>query len=341
MKNPIRKIAASTAVGVIAFGMASVSPAAAVVLNCGDFVTTSVVLTADVGPCPADGLIVSGSNLTLDLGGHKVFGQGTPGQGVGIAVLNNRTNVTITNGEITLFDAGVATFGGSGHHIQNLNVHHNVGLSTGDFGDGITLQGTDNSFVQNNLVTYNGPYDGIGQFGNTDGNTITGNGVHYNNVLGSHHGDDPAMQDTGIRLENGSDGNTVSSNSVTNNGLDGIEIFANSDNNTVSSNQVAQNGYNNNPSGGLRVGDGINAFSGANGNVIQNNQSNQNAGSGIKMYLNATSNSILTNRAFGNNGQPNAVSTGYDLNDQNPNCDNNGWHGNSGFTFNQPCVLAP
>lgn len=340
MNSTIRKGVGALSLSLGMLGTAFISPAHATVLACGDLVTTSVTLTADVGPCPATGLTVIASNLTLNLGGHKVFGMAVAGQGVGVGIGFNRTNVTVTNGEITAFDAGVAALGGSGHHITALNVHDNIGLSDGDFGDGITLNGTDNSFIQNNQVIHNGPYDGIGMFGDTDGNTITGNVVRNNNVLGTHHGTDPAMQDTGIRLEPGSDGNLVQANSVTGNGLDGIEIFANSDTNTVRFNQVSGNGFNNNPAGGLRVGDGINAFSGANGNVIQSNQSTLNAGSGIKMYTGATSNNILTNQAIGNNGQPNVVSTGYDLADLNPACDSNGWHLNVGITFNMLCVLA-
>lgn len=338
-----RRVAISAALTVVAAMTFFVSPAHAVVLNCGDAVAVNTTLTADVGPCPGEGLVVVASNLTLNLNGHKVFGQASPGQGAGITVFNGLTNVTITSGEVTAFDAGVALLGGTAHRVQSMHLHDNIGPVNGDFGDGVTMQGTDNSFVTGNLVEANGPYDGIGMFGNTDGNQITGNVVRNNVSLGSNHGAGTAMQNTGIRLENGSDGNLVQSNSVTGNGLDGIEIFANSDNNTVRFNNVTGNGFNNNPAGGLRVGDGINAFSGASGNVIQSNVSSGNAGSGVKMYTNAMPNTMTTNVTLGNNAQPNAVSTGYDRTDLNlvPPCGTNAWHSNIGVTFNQICVTFP
>lgn len=341
MNRLTRKVAISAALTVVAAMTFLANPAHAVVLNCGDVITVNTTLTADVGPCPNEGLIINASNITLNLNGHKVFGQANPGQGAGILINFNRANVTVTSGEVYGFDAGVGVFTGTGHRIQSMWLHDNVGPEGGDFGDGVTLQGTDNSFVIGNLVERNGPYDGIGMFGNTDGNQIIGNVVRDNASLGTHHGEGAVMQDTGIRLEPGSDGNLVQSNSVTGNGLDGIEIFANSDNNIVRFNAVSGNGFNDNPDGGLRVGDGINAFSGANGNLIQSNVSSNNAGSGVKMYGNALANTMRTNVALGNNAQPNAVSTGYDLNDLNtvPPCGTNVWQGNVGVTFNQPCVL--
>jgi parallel beta-helix repeat protein len=137
--------------------------------------------------------------------------------------------------------------------------------------------------------------------------------------------------------------NTVSNNSVVNNGLDGIQVSRFTHSNTVINNSVTGNGTRRVTA---REGDGIAVF--GNNNLVQNNQVIRNAGHGIGINRTETAvtrqginNRILTNRAQGNGfgtiGQPN-----FDLFDQwlTPPCDNNTWRGNTFVTFNQPCVTA-
>ncbi|MDP9366755.1 MAG: hypothetical protein M3Q03_00525, partial [Chloroflexota bacterium] len=116
----------------------SASPAAmrAGRLSCGDVITKSTTLVADIGPCPADGITIGADNIRLNLNGHTI--SGTPGVGDGNAAgirLPFRTGVTITGhpgnsgktGTVTGFDGGVFVNGGSGNTVENLVVRDNIG----------------------------------------------------------------------------------------------------------------------------------------------------------------------------------------------------------------------
>lgn len=317
------------------------SPAGATVVACGSTITVSTTLTADVGPCTGEGIRLGASGITLDLNGHRVFGVSDPGQGAGI-VIPNKTGDTVKNGEIFNFDAGVAILFGSANTAQNLFVHDNIGSPDGDFGDGIAMSTSSNNVVTGNRVVHNGPFDGIGSFGASTGNKITSNVVTNNNTLGDHHGGPtPIMQDTGIRLENGTTNAIVTGNSVVNNGLDGIEIFASTSAITVQGNNVVGNGFNDNPAAGFRLGDGIRTFTTGNANTITSNLSVGNAANGIR--IDSQNNQILFNRAVSNNAGHDLTRPAFDLADSNPSppCDNNAWHGNIGITVSPPCTLNP
>lgn len=60
--------------------------------------------------------MIGADGVTLDPNGHRVFGTEALGDGAGILV-QGRTGVTVTNGTVSLFDAGVAILGGSGNRV--------------------------------------------------------------------------------------------------------------------------------------------------------------------------------------------------------------------------------
>lgn len=74
-------------------------------VTCGSVVTTDVTLTADLH-CPSgDGLVLD-SNVTLDLGGHRLVGPGFPGAGV-ISSPDGQGGNTIRNGTIENWGIGI------------------------------------------------------------------------------------------------------------------------------------------------------------------------------------------------------------------------------------------
>src|SRR5947209_7621787 len=75
MSRLLRAVSLATAVTLGAFGTVLVGTAAAANPTCGQTITASVTLTADVGPCnTGDGLVVQGaSNILINLNGHRVF----------------------------------------------------------------------------------------------------------------------------------------------------------------------------------------------------------------------------------------------------------------------------
>ncbi len=164
-------------------------------LGCGTVITRSTTLTADIGPCAGNGVIVGADGIMLDLNGHTISGFAGPGSGNDAGIrLPNRTGVRITGqpgssgrrGTVTGFDAGVVVNGGSGNTVENLNVRDNVGpdelggfsgeIPVAELGDGIILFKSASNRILNNVVTNNGIYDGIGVFGlGSTSNLVAGN----------------------------------------------------------------------------------------------------------------------------------------------------------------------
>ncbi len=75
-------------------------------------------------------------------------------------------------------------------------------------------------------MVHNGSFSGIALFGTSRGNTIEKNLVTDNNIC-RPVGTRTLCEDDGIRLEPGTNHNTVTKNEVLRNGLDGITVFRN------------------------------------------------------------------------------------------------------------------
>ncbi|HEX2041489.1 MAG TPA: NosD domain-containing protein [Acidimicrobiales bacterium] len=257
MKRLQRAVALLGAAGLAAAGMIGLGqPAGANHVACGSVITQSVTLDSNLN-CPGNGLIVQASNITVDLGGRTLRGRTdtntTPNEFVGIRLMNV-TGVTVRNGTITNFDAGVAIGRGSGNTITGLRLHGNINHSTltgtlnpCDFGDGIVAFDSDNNVIRNNRATHNGPYGGITLVGDSDGNLVSANVASTQDVDNAHpnfvteqrpFGNGPCgpfvptagdvgavRQGIGIRVEGpGADNNRVEGNQATANDAFGITI---------------------------------------------------------------------------------------------------------------------
>jgi len=150
--------------------------AAAPAIGCGTTITKTTTLTADIGPCPGTGLVIAADNITVDLNGHRVSGNpGARGSGPDQAgvVLRQVHGVTLMNGTVRGFDAGVLIGGGGRNTISHLravdNVNYRVvtgrnalpgspgsGLSC-DLGDGIAVLGSNQNRLANNTLRATGP----------------------------------------------------------------------------------------------------------------------------------------------------------------------------------------
>lgn len=326
--RPTRRLTAFALLSLIA-SLLLVDEASAAHVTCGQTIVANTTLDSDVGPCPGTGIIVGASNITLNLNGHRVFATaGVPGEGAGIHLVG-RSGVRIINGTVEFFDAGIAIEGGGSNTVQGMTLNRNEGDSTTDFGDGLALNASHDNVIQGNTVTRNAPYDGIGLFGSggSDRNRIMGNVVTDNvgtRTIGPHG---PTEEDDGIRLENGSQFNVVSGNTVLRNGLDGIAVFFQSTDNIIQGNDVRENGFH---EGTTRPGDGIRVFTQANRTLVQGNQSFGNASNGIE--INSQQNRILANQTGAN--------VSFDLFDTNAGgtCDANVWAGNTFTTAAPPCT---
>ena len=348
-----RRVISAAIVLVLSMGFAVTASAHTSSPGCGAVITVNTTLTADVGPCNQGGLVVSGNGITLDLGGHTVFGKPRLGDGVGI-LLDHVTGSRVTDGTVSSFDAGVEVLGGRSNSVDGIAAKNNVGGAKSDrnLGDGITVQQSSDNTITSNTVSGNGPFSGISVVDDaanpsvgSDANVISGNVVVGNNIAATGV---PVNQDDGIRIEGPNATNTtVESNRVDGSGLDGIAVFADQGTgfaNTgtqVISNTISGNGFN---SFVQRKGNGIILFGaptnpaihGADSTLLQGNSDTNNAGNGIAVL--SLSNTITSNVATGNDAYPGV--TAWDLQDANtsPPCDSNTWSGNTFGTRNQGCI---
>ena len=332
MKKLRRRFAPVVALVPLLLGTVLVGTSAAVHVACGATITQSTTLDSDVGPC-AQGIRVTANNITLNLGGRTVRGTDATGDGAGI-LLDGVTGVTVRNGRVINFDAGVVIQGGSNNTVTDISAQNNIGTAATDFGDGIAVFGSSGNIIRRNKIQRNGPYSGISLVGNSDNNLIDSNTIQGNNVQFNAG----VNQDQGIRVEGpGVNGNIVTGNKVEASGLDGIIVFPGAQNggNTVRLNITRANGFH---TKAHRTGNGI--VVGANDTLIERNTSERNAASGIR--VNGRNNTIRNNTAR-NNAQfvnPGTIQAGgaFDLHDTQFNCDNNVWQSNVFITRSQPCI---
>ncbi|MDP9412221.1 MAG: right-handed parallel beta-helix repeat-containing protein, partial [Actinomycetota bacterium] len=336
---------------------------AAATVSCGQTITKNTTLTADVGPCAADGIIIGADNITLNLNGRRVFGnsdQGASGEFAGIR-LAGRTGVTVTGhpgksgktGTVSGFEAGVVIDGGSANTVQNVAARDNIGRDdpfNADLGDGIVIFDSPSNRILNNVVAHNGIFDGIGVLGSaSDNTTIQGNTVEDSvgprPEPGSTVGG-PAGQ--GV-IVNGADGATrgvitgtkIEGNTIRRNASTGIGNINHVDASIVR-NTIEGNGFTN------RAGNGIGIQAGIGFRIqfptrilVQGNEVHGNGENGIRVRANASENRIIDNDAA-DNDRAFDFARSFDLHDENRDCDSNVWSGNiwGAGLYNPACTAV-
>ena len=367
MKRRLARLGTGLAALALTAGVVEVLPAGAVppAVVCGQTITQDTVLQADIGPCPSPGpgygLNIGADNITLDLNGHRVFGANVPGEGPGIRLFK-RLGVKVKNGTVDHFDCGVAIEGGNGNTITAITAEDNVGRNPGSVcGEGVAILSSTGNIIEQSTMRRNAPFAGIGVYSLIDSDhpratagVSSGNNIRFNQVYDNLGGRDPnSPNDTdndGIRMEPNSSSNSITNNTVRNNGLDGIALFAGSGGNRLLNNTVENNGHRTS----ARRGSGIIVFNRANGNLIQGNIVRGNSDNGIVTQGPVGSNPgaggsrILYNTAYGNSALPSLNPTPggafggptFDLNDRNGNCSLNQWYGNEYGTAAPECTKA-
>jgi len=330
---------------------------AQVSVACGQTITVDTTLTGDVGPCPNNGIIIGANRVTLDLGGYRIFGTPSSGDGAGV-LLRGRQSSVVRNGRVTDFDAGVVIIGGGRNTVTGIAARNNIGAAFGTtgpnalYGDGILIQGSTSNSVIDNVAENNGPFAGIGVVrGDSDHpgappadapfNLIQNNSVVGN--IACRRGGPPFgfCDNDGIRIEPNVTDTEITENQVVGNGLDGISLFGGTTRNLVAANSVIANGFR-----GAVAGDGIRVF--GPGNTIERNTTARNANSGISVARRAPSAGSFP--ATNPNGRRNTIRLNnsfenrlFDLWDSNrsPDCDANVWSANQGNTFAPACTRNP
>ncbi|MCP5009301.1 MAG: right-handed parallel beta-helix repeat-containing protein [Aestuariibacter sp.] len=286
-----------------------------------------------------NGIDVNVDNVTIDLMGFTLSGDGTTGD-YGI-YMNTHNNVTIKNGTIRNFGrAGIYQGSSTGRYNRAIDVRA-IGNGTqggGSSHSGIFLLGTNNHIERctaadnggyglyagnssnvNNNTAYNNGSTGISA---GTGSTISGNTAYDNGSYGIYggHGStitgNTAYNNTGNYGIYGGYGSSISANTVYSNA--GWGIYASSGNlvmnNTINSNNTS---YTENL-GGLRVNNdsrvvgntldgnaeyGIyvnNADTVIENNLVSDTFNTGDAGDGVGIYFNSSGCFYANNRATGN-----------------------------------------
>ena len=101
-------------------------------LECGDTITADTTLDRDLTNCPSNGIIIGADDITLDLNGHSISGDGKPvrrcprRQPCDMGVFNDRHNgVTVRNGSLRGFAVGVLLGGVRGNRLEELSSSRN------------------------------------------------------------------------------------------------------------------------------------------------------------------------------------------------------------------------
>lgn len=291
--------------------------ALAATVECGQVITQSTVLDADVGPCLGDGLVIGAANITVDLGGHRIFGAASTGVGVRIPGTGSALGpyrVRIRNGTITGFTTGVLSRRSADNVFERLVVQDNSChgiqlLGTAAAGPAPALR----NLVRENVVRRNG-CSGINLLARVQDSLVE------RNVVSENAGAGVFVQAMGAF--NTSLMNTLRQNSIFGNGGDGVVDTGLR--NTIAGNAVRANGGN-----GIRLASDLAAGQG----VIQGNQVLANARNGVVIDASRRGNTVAANVALGN-----GLAGGFDLADGNPQCIGNTWTGNTFATRNQPCI---
>ena len=157
-------IIAFAAAGPTAFGGAGAPPSH---VQCGDTITADTTLENDLVDCPNNGILIGADNITLNLNGHTVAGNGEPvercprNQPCDIGVLNDgHDGVVVRDGAVRGFGAGVVVGRARDNRLVGISSSRNQFF-------GFVIAESARSLVRDSSGNDNpGPDgDGIGVFG--------------------------------------------------------------------------------------------------------------------------------------------------------------------------------
>ncbi len=241
--------------------------------SCGDTITVDTRLVKDLVNCPNNGIVIGADNITLNLNGHVIDGDGAefadcpPDEACDIGVLDfDHHGVTIKDGKVGEFTFGVLVVGGSDSHVTRLVLKDH-------FFSGLLVAESSDSEIDRLSVSGNGlttDQAGVDVF-DSHHLTLARNAVFANGDIGFFVSglDDSRFEEksiadhpeTGILLDHGN-GNEFSHNRFSND-VDGI--VDSGDGNTVVGNWLS--GPSECPE---ECGFGI-SLEGGTGNVIERN----------------------------------------------------------------------
>ena len=195
MKRHVPRIGALCAVLTVSALVSGSGPALASQVSCGATITRDMKLTSDLANCPNTGIVIGADNITLDLNGHTVGGDGSPVTScpevgscdLGIDNAAGHARVTIRGGSIGGFEVGVYVGGASDNRIHRLSSADNSSL-------GILVVDSPGVRVDHNTSVRDG-FGGVYFVGSRDGR------IQHNSVTAADGRGIWVIESSGIRVD--------------------------------------------------------------------------------------------------------------------------------------------
>jgi parallel beta-helix repeat protein len=176
-------VVALTVVGLVTLSGAEAADKQA---TCGDTITADTRLDSDLVDCQNNGIVIGADDITLDLNGHTISGDGQEfepcpeNEACDVGVLNDgHDGLTIKGGGITAFGPGVFLFRAKHSRLRDLSTVENAF-------NGIVLVRSSRNRIERSTASRNGMpnnFPGIALI-ESDNNRITGNRMSGNADLG-------------------------------------------------------------------------------------------------------------------------------------------------------------
>jgi parallel beta-helix repeat protein len=248
-------------------------------LSCGDTITVDTTLEADLTDCRSNGIVIAADDITLDLNGHTISGDGKlvrrcpRRQPCDMGVFNDRHDgVTVRNGSLRGFAVGVLVGGVRGNRLVGLSSARNQSF-------GYVIADSSRTAIRDSSGNDNPRPDGDGL------------GVFMSHDLRIVHNSFRRNGQIGIHIEDSTD-NLIQGNEFVHNGDFGI--FVQADGNQVRGNHCVRNGAgilvgpgSRNVIAGNRIsggGEGI-AIEEGRGNVVARNVVARTRRSGVRLGI--------------------------------------------------------
>ena len=281
--------------------------------TCGMIVSANTTLDADLDCGSNPAVTLAASDVTFDLGGH-ILGSSSAGATV-IAIDQDATGVTIKNGTIVGGDTGIGGFNVQDATITGVTLRGQI-----TYGIHLGASSGNNKIVKTNIFTAGGPgiFLGVTTRDNTISRcliagaqtgiqlggernvvskvTIVGSTVDGIDAIQGFEGGNPTLTGNtisangrdGIMLDADVTGAKVVRNTVRGNGRYGVDVVG-GDDNLLSANAVIGNGA-----------DGIALQTDADGNQLIKNTSTDNRGRGVFVSGDSDAATLTSNTASRN-----------------------------------------
>lgn len=247
----------SLALASVAFGAKPVQ------VSCGETITEDTKLANDLANCPGNGLVIGADDITLDLNGHTIDGDGAA-EDFGIDNTAGHDGVTIKAGSLTEFALGVLVAQASDNRLRDLSVadSHHAGIAVVDhsvdvgiekssvvasaFGGIVIENESSNVRVEKSKVAGSG-LSGVAVIDSSDvrveQSSLTGNaagvGAERSHHLLIERNSASGNAEEGILLQEGSSHSVIRNNSASGNAA-GVVVVG-GDHNVVTKNSLHEN----------------------------------------------------------------------------------------------------